>query len=51
MVATPLFCRSLFKLLALDATGEDRFDTGYSSAEGGGALVKDSTGTVVWAAP
>ena len=51
MVATPRFCGLLLKLLALDATGQDRFDAGNSSAEGGGALVKDSTGTVVWTAP
>jgi len=38
-------------MLALDATGQDRFDAGYSSSEGGGALVKDSSGNVIWTAP
>jgi hypothetical protein len=38
-------------MLALDATGQDRLDAGYSSTEGGGALVKDSTGSVIWTAP
>ena len=51
MVAAPRFCGWLFKLLARDATGQDRFDAGFSSTEGGGALVKDSTGTVIWTAP
>jgi len=38
-------------MLAVDATGQDRFDAGYSSTEGGGALVKDSSGNVIWFAP
>ncbi len=38
-------------MVALDATGQDRFDAGYSSTEGGGALVKDSSGNVIWTAP
>lgn len=38
-------------MLALDGTGQDRFDAGYTSAGGGGALVKDSSGNVIWFAP
>jgi hypothetical protein len=38
-------------ILALDPTGQDRFDAGYSSTEGGGAEVKNSSGTVIWTAP
>ena len=42
---------SLGGMLALDATGQDRFDAGFSSAAGGGALVKDQNGNVIWFAP
>jgi hypothetical protein len=38
-------------MIALDGTGQDRFDAGYSSTNGGGLVVKDATGTVVWYAP
>jgi hypothetical protein len=38
-------------MLALDSTGQDRLDAGYSSAVGGGVVVKDATGAVVWYAP
>jgi len=38
-------------MVALDPTGQDRFDAGYSSTEGGGAEVKDSSGNVIWTAP
>ncbi len=38
-------------MLALDGTGQDRFDAGYSSTAGGGALVKDQNGNVIWYAP
>jgi hypothetical protein len=42
---------SLGGMLALDGTGQDRFDAGYSSTAGGGALVKDQNGNVIWFAP
>jgi hypothetical protein len=38
-------------MMALDGTGQDRFDAGYSSTAGGGAEVKDSSGNVIWFAP
>lgn len=38
-------------MVAFDATGRDRFDAGYSSANGGGLVVKDSSGSVIWYAP
>jgi len=38
-------------MVALDATGQDRFDAGYSSANGGGLVVKDPTESVIWYAP
>ncbi len=38
-------------MIALDGTGQDRFDAGYSSTSGGGLVVKDPTGTGVWYAP
>jgi hypothetical protein len=38
-------------MVALDGTGQDRFDAGFSSAAGGGLVVKDSGGTVTWFAP
>jgi|SRR5271166_708055 len=38
-------------MVALDATGQDRFDAGYSTANGGGAVVKDQNGNVIWYAP
>jgi hypothetical protein len=38
-------------MVALDGTGQDRFDAGFSSAAGGGLAVKDSGGTVTWFAP
>jgi hypothetical protein len=38
-------------MVALDGTGQDRFDAGFSSSAGGGLVVKDSGGNVVWFAP
>ena len=38
-------------MLALDPTGQDRLDAGYSSTAGGGVVVKDGTGAVTWFAP
>lgn len=38
-------------MISLDPTGQDRLDAGYSSTAGGGVVVKDSTGTVIWYAP
>jgi len=38
-------------MVALDATGQDRFDAGYSTANGGGEVVKDQNGNVIWYAP
>ncbi len=38
-------------MVALDATGQDRFDAGYSSTYGGGVVVKDQNGNVIWYAP
>jgi hypothetical protein len=38
-------------MLALDATGQDRLDAGYSSSLGGGLVVKDPTGAITWFAP
>jgi hypothetical protein len=38
-------------MVAVDATGQDRFDAGYSSANGGGLVVKNQTGSVIWYAP
>jgi hypothetical protein len=38
-------------MVSLDGTGQDRFDAGYSTANGGGALVKDASGNVIWFAP
>jgi hypothetical protein len=38
-------------MIALDGTGQDRFDAGFSSSAGGGLVVKDSGGNVVWFAP
>jgi hypothetical protein len=38
-------------MVAVDGTGQDRFDAGYSSANGGGAVVKDANGNVIWFAP
>ncbi|MGH7925209.1 MAG: hypothetical protein ACREQH_11540 [Candidatus Binatus sp.] len=38
-------------MVALDGTGQDRFDAGFSSADGGGLVVKDGSGNVTWYAP
>jgi hypothetical protein len=38
-------------MVALDGSGQDRFDAGYTSTDGGGLVVKDSTGSVIWYAP
>ena len=38
-------------MVSLDSTGQDRFDAGYSTANGGGALVKDASGNIIWFAP
>ncbi len=38
-------------MVALDAMGQDRFDAGYSTANGGGEVVKDQNGNVIWYAP
>jgi len=38
-------------MLAFDATGQDRLDVGFSSADGGGLVVKDGSGAVTWFAP
>jgi hypothetical protein len=42
---------SLGGMVALDGNGQDRFDAGFSSANGGGLLVKDAGGNVVFFAP
>lgn len=38
-------------MIALDGTGQDRFDAGFSSAAGSGLVVKDPSGSVIWFAP
>src|SRR5579863_6565286 len=38
-------------MIALDGTGQDRFDAGFSSASGSGLVVKDPSGSVIWFAP
>jgi len=38
-------------MVTLDGMGLDRFDAGFSSANGGGLLVKDQNGNVIWYAP
>jgi hypothetical protein len=38
-------------MISLDGTGQDRFDAGYTTANGGGALVKDASGNIIWFAP
>ena len=38
-------------MVALDGTGQDRFDSGFSSTAGGGLLVKDASGNVIYFAP
>ena len=39
------------KQYALDPTGQDRLDAGFSSTAGGGVVVKDASGAVTWFAP